>query len=167
MTDTVENVGMKEYFTAILAERTKASEQAGVERDRASLILREAFLTHIRTGDEALSRHIHEQIAQVHIIIKGRDALIAQSAETSQRAIQKAEDATERRLALLNEFRAQAAEESRKFLPNNVYMEKHKALTDRVDKVEGMIAKMIGGIAVVACIGVANLVKLWFTTTWH
>ena len=67
------------------------------------------------------------------------------------KAVNKAEAGLERRLDLLNEFRAQAADEAKKY-----------ALRDTVETLSTQISRLYGGILVVGAIGVANLVKLWF-----
>jgi hypothetical protein len=79
-----------------------------------------------------------------------QDRRIEQALSASNLAITKAEAAQERRLNLLNEFREQAADESKKY-----------ALKTTVDRLDNQISKLYGGLVVVAIIGVANLVKLW------
>lgn len=95
--------------------------------------------------------------------IEGQAALFHQTNQANQEAIQKAEISTERRLGLLNEFRAQAADEAKKYSTIDSVEEKFKAVSARIHIAEAQISRMYGGIIVVGIIGVANLVKLWFT----
>lgn len=148
-------VSLKEYFEAISREQYKAIEAATAEREKAASILRDGLLRQITQGDEALERHIREQVAQIRSIIDSQTALINQAHDSSQRAIAKAEEATEKRLALLNEFRAQQGDEAKKYALREI-------VDERLGKVENLIAKLFGGIIVIGVIGVANLVKLWF-----
>jgi hypothetical protein len=79
-----------------------------------------------------------------------QDKRIQQALDSSNLAIVKAEEAVQRRLDLLNEFRGQAADESKKY-----------ALKNTVERLDTQVARLYGGLAVVAIIGIANLVKLW------
>ena len=76
--------------------------------------------------------------------------------ENARAAVQKAEQAQERRLDLLNEFRAQAADESRKYAQRDV-------VEPRIEKLEAALSRAYGGLFVVAFVGIANLIKVWFT----
>lgn len=155
-------VSLKDHFEAILKEQNRAIEQATAEREKAASILREGLLHQIKSGDEALGRHIAEQVTQLRAMIQAQREVVTQAHTSSERAITKAEEATEKRLDLLNEFRAQAADEQKRFLPVNVYNEKHIALQDKVSVVETSLSRLYGGLIVVGAIGIANLVKLWF-----
>lgn len=90
------------------------------------------------------------------------DKKVDQMDADHSKALIKAETALDKRLDLLNEFRAQSAEESKRYVTLNVYNEKHAALSDRVDAVERQMSRMYGGVIAVGAIGIANLVKLWF-----
>ena len=69
----------------------------------------------------------------------------------AKEAIKVANTAQEHRLNLLNEFRAQSSDEAKKY-----------ALRETVDSLSSQVSKIWGGLIVVALIGVANLVKLFF-----
>jgi len=85
-----------------------------------------------------------------------QDKRIEQSRSDSREALSKAEKAQERRLDLLNEFRAQAADESKKYAIRET--------TDaRLHSLDMHISRIYGGMLVIGFIGVANLVKLWMT----
>jgi len=85
-----------------------------------------------------------------------QDKRIEQALTAAKDAVGKAEKAQERRLDLLNEFRAQAADESKKYAL--------KDTTDvRLNMLDTHIARIYGGMLVIGFIGIANLVKLWAT----
>ena len=81
-----------------------------------------------------------------------QDRRIEQALSAAREAVDKAEKAQERRLDLLNEFRGQAADESKKY-----------ALRETVDSLGKQVSTIWGGLVVVALIGVANLVKIFFS----
>ncbi len=147
----VAYVSLRDHFEAIIREQQKAIEQANIEREKAASILRSSLIEKVQTGDAALDRHIKEQVAQITSMIEGQGRLVSQAHTSSQLAIAKAEEATEKRLGLLNEFRAQQADESKKY-----------ALRETVDSLTAQVSKIWGGLIVVAMLGVANLVKLFF-----
>ncbi len=89
------------------------------------------------------------------------DRRTEQASADARQALAKAETALERRLDLLNEFRAQASEESKKYVQADVYNTNHETLRVEVNNCKTSISRLYGGIVVVGMIGVANLVKLW------
>ncbi len=85
-------------------------------------------------------------------MLEAQDRRIEQALEAARDAVDKAEKAQERRLDLLNEFRGQSSDESKKY-----------ALKVVVDSLSTQISKLYGGLVVVGIIGIANLVKLFFS----
>ena len=79
------------------------------------------------------------------------DRRLMDAQNNSKEAVKVANAAQERRLDLLNEFRGQASDESKKY-----------ALKDNVDAIRTQVSMLYGGVVVVGIIGVANLVKLFF-----
>lgn len=98
---------------------------------------------------DALDRHVTGEIASL------REATMTANT-VARAAVEKAEQAQERRLDLLNEFRAQASDEAQKYSQRDV-------VEPRIDRLESALNKAYGGILVVAFVGIANLVKLWLT----
>jgi len=82
--------------------------------------------------------------------IESLDKRISESQTNSKEAIALATKAQDRRLDLLNEFRAQQQDEAVKY-----------ASRETLDNVVSQVSKIWGGLAVVALVGVANLVKLF------
>lgn len=74
-------------------------------------------------------------------------------------AVDKANVALERRLDLLNEFRAQAGDEAKKYAST----QQLESVRELVDLNTTQVARLYGGLAVVGFIGIANLIKVWFT----
>ncbi len=62
---------------------------------------------------------------------------IQQAQDSAQQAIEKAEDAIERRLNLLNEFRAQSADEAQKYALRELTDAQFDDLKSRIDRIEG------------------------------
>ena len=87
-------------------------------------------------------------------LMNAQDRRVEQALTASREAVDKAEKAQERRLDLLNEFRAQSADEARKYAQREV-------VEPRLNKAETQIARLYGGLAVVAFVGIANLVKVF------
>ncbi len=87
-------------------------------------------------------------------IIADQDKRIEQALKAAREAVDKAEQAQERRLDLLNEFRSQSKDEQSRF-----------ALREETERrmlyVESGIARLYGGLFVVSLIGVANLVRVF------
>jgi uncharacterized protein (DUF885 family) len=121
---------------------TKESEQRQITK-----IEHDVYVS-IKEHFEALMQDQQRQIDQIR-----KDA---------SEAITKASTALEKRLDLLNEFRGQAAEESRRFLPRLEYDQNHQSMRETVDSLGTQVARLYGGLAVVAILGVTNLVRLFF-----
>lgn len=86
-----------------------------------------------------------------HGILNERDKRIAASFISQQVAVDKAEIAVDKRLSLLNEFRQQSLDESKKY-----------ALKETVTILETQHARLYGGMLVIGAIGIANLVRMFY-----
>lgn len=84
-----------------------------------------------------------------------QDRRIDQALQAARVAVDKAEQAQERRLDLLNEFRQQSIDEQAKFAPREI-------VDDRLGRLELNIARLYGGLVVLGFIGITNLVRIWF-----
>ena len=99
-------------------------------------------------GEEAcvsLEKHFEVQLVAL-------DRRLTEAQDNAREAIKVATLAQDRRLDLLNEFRAQQQDEARKY-----------ALRETVDSLSNQVSRIWGGLVVVALVGIANLVKLFFT----
>ena len=86
------------------------------------------------------------------------DRRIKQAQEAAQRAVEKAETAIDKRLDLLNEFRSQVSDESAKY----VNVDQWENIRSQIKNLEKSRDRAYGGIFIVALIGIANLVKLFW-----
>ncbi len=71
-----------------------------------------------------------------------QDAAVKNALETSEKAITKAEGATERRFEGVNEFRQTLADQATTLMPRAEYSAQHKALEDKVDASEKRINEL-------------------------
>ena len=86
------------------------------------------------------------------VVIREMDRRLSDAQTNAKEAIKVANAAQERRLDLLNEFRGQQKDESAKY-----------ALRETVDSINKQVSTIWGGLVVVGVIGIANLVKLFFS----
>jgi hypothetical protein len=93
------------------------------------------------------------------LLLKEQDKRIEQESRAAREAVQKAELAIDKRLDLLNEFRAQAVDESVKY----VRKDQMQNMVERLAALESSRDRVYGGILIVALIGVVNLVKLFWS----
>ena len=99
-------------------------------------------------GEEAcvsLKDHFDAVIEQVEKRLDDAD-------DNAKEAIKVASTAQEHRLNLLNEFRAQSSDEAKKY-----------ASRETVDSLAKQVSTIWGGLVVIGLVGVANLVKLFFS----
>ncbi len=73
-----------------------------------------------------------------------QDKAVSSALETSEKAIIKAESATERRFEGVNEFRQTLADQAATLMPRAEYTVQHKALVDKVDSVEKRMNEITG-----------------------
>ncbi len=95
-------------------------------------------------------------------LLSAQDRRIEQALTASKLAVDKAETSQERRLDLLNEFRAQAADESVKYALRENVEQLNLAGLRRITNLETQVARLYGGLAVVAFIGLAGISKAFF-----
>jgi hypothetical protein len=86
-------------------------------------------------------------------MIADRDARIQIALTASKEAVAKAEQANERRLDLLNEFRGQQADEARKYALSTLVEQQFNALDQRVARNETLTAGLQGRALALAGFG--------------
>ncbi len=96
---------------------------------------KDALDARLRAGDEQLLIHIAAQkesvdsaLAALNLLLKERDSRVEEKFTSTQLAVNKAEQANERRFQSVNEFRAQAADRD----AQRVDVKVHKAEVDRL-----------------------------------
>ena len=82
-----------------------------------------------------------------------RDVRVNLALSAAKEAVNKAEAADEKRFALLNEFRAQQADEARKYAPNELVNQKFDAMATRLSLSESIIASLQGRALALAGFG--------------
>ena len=140
------------------------------EREKAAQILREGLMHQIESGDRALEHHIQEQVRQIRTIIEMGSAQVQAAFDASEKAILKAETATERRFESVNEFRAQLATQTQSFMPREVaearlaeIATKVEDVTNRINVTQGKAAGVsasVGLLIAAAGVGLSVVVVL-------
>jgi DNA anti-recombination protein RmuC len=114
----------------------------------------------------AEKREIHGEVVSLRDyferVIQDQEKSIALALSSSRQAVEKAEAAVDRRLDLLNEFRAQAADESRKYALRESVEQTNKNSDERFKKLERLLNMAFGGLFMVSLIGVGNIVAMFF-----
>lgn len=115
---------------------------AGVSRlPMSDVSLRDYLIGKIEEQDRRLTQLVEDRAERNKLAITA-----------AKEAVTKAEAANERRLALLNEFRAQSADEAKKYVPREVFGQMER----RVSKNETIIANLQGK-AILLSVGSASL----------
>lgn len=91
-------------------------------------------------------------------LLREMDRRVEQAQRSAGIAIEKAELAVDKRLTLLNEFRTMAEDRSARFALKDTT----DRLLERIEALEASRDRVYGGLLIVALIGVANLVKLFW-----
>ena len=178
---------LKEYVEALRTQDLEATRLAAQEREKAAAALREQLTLRVESGDSNLREHITAQIAQIHAALISADELerarhasaeariagvqreVALVHEASERAIAKAEAATEKRFASVNEFRAQLASQTSSFLPREVAESQFEAMNkslgvleaaNRYDEGRQKGVGMSAGVLVAALGAVATIITI-------
>jgi hypothetical protein len=97
-----------------------------------------------------LKEYFHSMIENIHTLINANDKNYNQRFEnvtqatqaalaSSDRAVAKAESASEKRFDAVNEFRATLADQQRTLMPRSEYEVQHKALIDKIDVMQKTI----------------------------
>lgn len=122
MTDpTGTDVGLREYVMALLHER-----------DKVATALRDAMSQRIAALDKLLMARIDAKSAEFRAVH-----------EASQAAVTKAEDAIQRRLDLLNEFRSQMADDSQKYALREVVDAQIADIRRQVSEMSDKVGKLV------------------------
>lgn len=141
----------RDRLDAIFEEHRVQGMVAEQEREKAAKALRDELNRAIRDGDQALSRHIDQQVLQIEAALGSAEKLELQrfeevkamvesvhrevglTFEASERAIQKAEAAYEKRFAAQNAFREQLADQTNTFIPREVFDAQVRELRSKIE----------------------------------
>lgn len=121
-----------EYVKALFIETGKRND------DRLT-----ALEAELRTLDDvidsrrdALQKLTDERDRRYEQRFAAQEAAVQNALNSAEKAVTKAEIATEKRFEGVNEFRGQLADQARTFLPRQEYTVQHDPLVDRVAKLE-------------------------------
>jgi len=174
-----QRISMRGYFERIMQEQKEAREVlrketqeamriAETEREKAASNVRAALEEHMHAGDARLQDHITHQVEQVRmslaslqLLMAERDGRMDDRFTAHREALAKADFALTGRLEQMNEFRSQITQERGSYVTREFIDEQTKGSNERFTRLENWQGKIIGGLTVVAVVGVTNLVKVW------
>ncbi len=175
-----EKISIRGFFERVLAEQKEAREIlsketkeamriAEAEREKAAANVRRALEENMEMGDSRLQDHIDHQVEQVkqalvslQMLLVERDGRMDDRFQSFKEAIAKADTAMTIRLEQMNQFRSQINQERANYITREFIDEQAKGTAERISRLENWQGKIVGGITVVAAIGVANFVEVWF-----
>jgi hypothetical protein len=96
----------------------------------------------LESGVKALRQVLDERDERYKQRASSQDAAVKNALDTSEKAIIKAETATERRFEGVNEFRQTLADQATMLMPRSEYTVQHKALEDKVSVLESRLGAM-------------------------
>lgn len=125
---TPPGVDWKTYVDTIVSDERRAVSQANEEREKAAVVLKDALIETIRTGDENLRQHIlhqiegtRQQIESLNAIFTERDKAIEVAHQAAKEATSKAENAVNQRLHDGNDYRSQLREQFLNATPRETF----------------------------------------------
>ncbi len=162
-------ISIRGFFERVMTEQREAMRLAEAEREKAAANVRRALEENMAMGDARLQDHIDHQVEQVkqalvslQLLLTEKDGRMDDRFESFREAIGKADAAMTVRLQGMNEFRAQINQERANYITREFIDEQAKGTAERISRLENWQGKIVGGITVVAAIGVANFVEVWF-----
>ncbi len=93
--------------------------------------------------------------------LRGTEKLWLQGRRADREAVDKAFAASEKLAEKHNDLIKQMQERDKNYVAQDVYDERHKALQDKVSATQNLQAKIVGGMGVLAVIGISNLIRVW------
>jgi hypothetical protein len=96
----------------------------------------------IETSVSGLREVLDERDERYKQRAASQDKAVASALETSEKAIIKAESATEKRFDSVNEFRATLADQATRLMPRVEYSVQHEAMVEKVQFVEARLAEV-------------------------
>lgn len=127
----VADVPIRDYVETLIKEQQRAADVAERERSKAADVLAVGLARSIEEGDARLREHVVNQFAQIAAAVVSAEKLEATQFESlrremrltndaSEKAISKAEGATDKRLEGLNAIRGQLADQASTFMLREV-----------------------------------------------
>lgn len=143
----VATVEREKSAAALRTQQDKALDQAERERQKSAEALALSLDRAMKEGDDRLREHISNQVQQIRAALESAEKLevermeqvkvateyvkreAAASQDAGQKAIEKAETATEKRFEAVNEFREQLNDQAGRFLPRETFESVIEGLT--------------------------------------
>ncbi len=164
-------VPLREYVEALLEAHQRAEEIAERERSRAAQVLAEGLERSIISGDIALRDHISQQISQIQAALSSADnrmqalsdemvlrdatvrdllnveaeannARVRDSFAASEKAIEKAEISTEKRLEGLTGLRDELGARWEQAMPREVAESRLDQMTAQINAINEKLGKL-------------------------
>lgn len=145
---------VKEFIEAVLIEQRRGIELAEREREKAAQALASSIRSQIEAGDMALRDHVDQQVQQIRAALDALHREMNLTRDSSEKAIAKAETATEKRFESVNEWRGQSADRERSqedqmaklastFLPRETADAQFDSLRQQIAKLEEKVSKLL------------------------
>lgn len=98
--------------------------------------LKEYLIQLIANNDKRYEQRFNDTKIAVDAALIAADKAVTAALAGQKEAVTKAEVAAEKRFESVNEFRSTLANQQRSLMPRQEYEANHKALADRIDKIE-------------------------------
>jgi len=120
------------------------SEKENSEMSTGVLIARiDGFERLMDERDRRYEERSVQSTKSVELALTAQKSLSEQAFANAEKAIAKADTATEKRFDAVNEFRAQLSDQTSTFLPRNEYTVQHKSMEEKIDAVEANLTARI------------------------
>lgn len=121
---------------AALAAANRAMDQMGTTNDLSEAVVE------VRAGTAALTAMIDARFATYRALIEAQAERMAYGLASSDKAVQKAETATERRFESVNEFRAQLTDQAATFIPRAEAEQRIRQNAEKIDALAEVVDKL-------------------------
>ena len=140
---SIGSVSLREYIEALFEEHRRGMVTAEQEREKAAQIVADHQAATIATVERVLREHVSQQVHQINAAIGSLQREMTLIHDASERAIEKAELANDKRFEAFNAFREQLAEERNTFQRVDVaeaqLAELRRAIAELVEKVSKVV----------------------------
>jgi hypothetical protein len=125
--------GLRREVETVHRETARAVTEATQEREKAAQALAVNMRQSIREGDDRLREHIENQVHQIQAALEAARRETGFANEGAQKAIEKAEIATDKRFAAVDAVREQLAHQAGEFVPREVADAENKDALRRIE----------------------------------
>jgi hypothetical protein len=136
--------GLRREVETVNRETQRAVTEATQEREKAALALAESLRQTILEGQDRMREHVDNQVHQIDGVIQSLRREFGFANDAAQKAIDKAEVATDKRFQAVNAFREQLADQATRFVPREVADAENKDALRRIEANAEAIAGLRG-----------------------